>query len=90
MLKSYPQPQTRGVKNRGSFGFHQRDLKRATVGRRKSYGMPKNLPTLFSLSLILFVNLSGDGGAEHAEPEAGEKYQQSVEPDRRYCLPSYH
>jgi hypothetical protein len=41
---SYPQPHHLGVKRRGSSGVHQRDLNRATVGRRQSYGMPRNLP----------------------------------------------
>ena len=35
---------TFGVNSRGSSGFHQRCLKRATLGRRQSYGMPRNLP----------------------------------------------
>ena len=43
---SNPHPNVFGVMRRGSFGFHQRDLNRATVGRRQSYGTPRNLPVL--------------------------------------------
>lgn len=32
---------------RRSRGFHQRDLKRASVGRRQSYGTPRNVPVSF-------------------------------------------
>jgi len=48
MLTSQPQPYVFGVKRRGSAGFHQRDFNRATVGRRQSYGTPRNVP-VFSL-----------------------------------------
>jgi len=41
-LMSKPHPYVFGVNRRRSAGFHHRDLKRVTVGRRQSYGTPKN------------------------------------------------
>ena len=49
---SNPQPQLLGVNRRGSSGFHQRCLTRATVGRRQSYGIPKNRPVLLTLATL--------------------------------------
>jgi len=48
-LKAKPQPHDFGVTMRRSFGFHQRDLTRATVGRRQSKGTPRYLPVAFLL-----------------------------------------
>lgn len=46
---SYPHPYALGVKTRESSGFHSRCLNRALVGRRQSYGIPRNVPVLGSL-----------------------------------------
>jgi hypothetical protein len=43
-LMSQPQPNALGVNSLRSAGFHQRLLYRAHVGRRQSYGTPRNVP----------------------------------------------
>ncbi len=50
MFTSKPQPHDLGVKIRRSLRFHQRERTRATVGRRQSYGTPRNVRVRFLLT----------------------------------------
>ena len=47
-----PQPNTRGVKTRGSFEFHMRSLMTDGVGQRKSYGTLRNVPVFFMFEIL--------------------------------------
>jgi len=69
-LTSNPQPNDFGVKRRGSLGFHQRCFTRSTVGRRQSYGTPRNFP--------VFVT-TGSLRAQPAAAELGVQLVQSVD-----------
>ena len=60
-----PQPNTLGVKIRGSSGFHARARKRLAVGRRRSWGMPKRRPGgsrwAVSCCVLIPIPLAVDG-----------------------------
>lgn len=71
-LRSKPHPYVFGVKRRESAGFHQRDLRRATVGRRQSYGTPRNLPVLLMTSgYATHLRNAGSGGRASCDTSVG-------------------